>query len=102
MYQHNSFYLLLILDSLKVHVPAQQFLPSADIRQSQQFLPSVCTSTTVSTFMILDSLKVQHNSFYLLLILDSLKVHAPAQQFLPSADIRQSQSTCTSTTVSTF
>ena len=48
MYQHNSFYLLLILDSLKVHVPAQQFLPSADIRQSQ------------------------HNSFYLLLILDSL------------------------------
>ena len=46
MYQHNSFYLLLILDSLKVHVPAQQFLPSADIRQSQ----STCTSTTVSTF----------------------------------------------------
>ena len=78
MYQHNSFYLLLILDSLKVHAPAQQFLPSDDIRQSQ------------------------HNSFYLLLILDSLKVHVPAQQFLPSADIRQSQSTCTSTTVSTF
>ena len=91
MYQHNSFYLLLILDSLKVHVPAQQFLPSA-IRHMYQ-----------------------HNSFYLLLILDSLKVHVPAQQFLPSdirhvpaqqflpsADIRQSQSTCTSTTVSTF
>ena len=63
MYQHNSFYLLLILDSLKVHVPAQQFLPSADIRQSQH--------NSFYLLLILDKV-YQHNSFYLLLILDSL------------------------------
>ena len=38
MYQHNSFYLLLILGSLKVHVPAKQFLPSAN--QTNLIIPN--------------------------------------------------------------